>query len=281
VPLVLANARISPRSMRRYRRFIGLFRRALSHGVVIAAQSEQDAERFRLLGADPDRTTVTGNLKADLVFPPGMTDAGLEFRREHVGARPVWVAASTHAGEEEAALDAHAIVRATIPEALLLLVPRHPDRFNGVAALLESRQLAFGRRSIGEAPAPETPVYLVDSLGELPMFYAAADVAFVGGSLVPIGGHNLLEPAVLGLPVITGPHNFNAEDIAMLLHEADGLQLVANATELGAAVTALLRDPELRRQRGARARRVYDQSGGALNRLRALLAPLLGETPLR
>jgi 3-deoxy-D-manno-octulosonic-acid transferase len=113
------------------------------------------------------------------------------------------------------------------------------------------------------------------------MFYAAADVAFVGGSLVPIGGHNLLEPAVLGLPVITGPHNFNSEDIAMLLHEADGLQLVANATELGAAVTALLRDPELRRQRGARARRVYDQSGGALNRLRALLVPLLGETPLR
>ena len=281
VPLVLANARISPRSMRRYRRFIGLFRRALSHGVVIAAQSEQDAERFRLLGADPARTTVTGNLKADLVFQPGMTDAGLEFRREQVGARPVWVAASTHAGEEEAALDAHAIVRATIPEALLLLVPRHPDRFNGVAALLESRQLAFGRRSLGEVPAPEAAVYLVDSLGELPTFYAAADVAFVGGSLVPIGGHNLLEPAVLGLPVITGPHNFNAEDIAILLQEADALQTVADAAELGAAITALLLDPELRRHRGARARRMYDQSGGALGRLRALLAPLLEESPRR
>jgi 3-deoxy-D-manno-octulosonic-acid transferase len=279
VPLVLANARISPRSMRRYQRFIGLFRRALSHGVVIAAQSEQDAERFRLLGADPDRTTVTGNLKADLVFPPGMTDAGLEFRREQVGARPVWVAASTHAGEEEAALAAHAMVRAAIPEALLLLVPRHPDRFNGVAALIESRQLAFGRRSLGEVPAPEAAVYLVDSLGELPLFYAAADVAFVGGSLVPVGGHNLLEPAVLGIPVITGPHNFNAEDIALLLQEADALQLVENATELGAAITALLRDPELRRHRGARARRMYDQSGGALSRLRALLAPLLEESP--
>lgn len=275
VPLVLANARISPRSVPRYRRFIGLFRQALSHGIVIAAQSEQDAERFRSLGANPARTLVTGNLKADLVFPPGMTEAGRAFRAAHFGARPVWIAASTHAGEEEAALAAHAAVLAAVPDALLLLVPRHPQRFDGVAELLAREQLMFRRRSRGGRPGPRDTVFLVDSLGELPMFYAAADVAFVGGSLVPIGGHNLLEPAVLGVPVITGPNNFNAEDIASLLADAGGLELVADATGLAAAVTALLRDPELRRARGARARHMVAENGGALDRLLALINPLL------
>jgi 3-deoxy-D-manno-octulosonic-acid transferase len=278
VPLVLANARISPRSVQRYRRFISLFRQALSNGVVIAAQSEQDAERFLSLGADPARTVVTGNLKADLKFPPGLTEAGGAFRQEHIGARPVWIAASTHAGEEEAALDAHEIVRSRHGDALLLLVPRHPDRFDGVAALLESRGVPCGRRSRGETPAAHQAVFLVDSLGELPMFYAAADVAFVGGSLVPIGGHNLLEPAALALPVIAGPHNFNAEDIAGLLQEAGALQLVADAGSLGEAVAALLADPDMRRDRGARAQRVVVASGGALRQLLALLAPLLEES---
>jgi 3-deoxy-D-manno-octulosonic-acid transferase len=277
VPLVLANARISPRSVQRYRRFISLFRQALSNGVVIAAQSEQDAERFLSLGADPARTVVTGNLKADLKFPPGLTEAGGAFRQEHIGGRPAWIAASTHAGEEEAALDAHEIVRSRHGDALLLLVPRHPDRFDGVAALLESRGVPFGRRSRGETPAAHQAVFLVDSLGELPMFYAAADVAFVGGSLVPIGGHNLLEPAALALPVVAGPHNFNAEDIAGLLEEAGALQLVADAASLGEAVAALLADPDMRRDRGARAQRVVVASGGALRQLLALLAPLLEE----
>lgn len=275
VPLVLANARISPRSVQRYRRLIGLFRETLAHGIVIAAQSEQDAARFRLLGAHPDRIIVTGNLKADLEFPPGMTAAGGQFRAAHFPSRPTWVAASTHAGEEEAALEAHRATLAHLPDALLLLVPRHPERFNGVAELLERRGIAFRRRSLAEAPAPTDTVYLVDSLGELPMWYAAADVAFVGGSLVPIGGHNLLEPAVLGLPVITGPHNFNAEDIAALLQDAGGLELVADETVLGATVRTLLADPVLRRERGEQARRVVVESGGALEKLLALLAPLL------
>lgn len=277
VPLVLANARISPRSVQRYRRFIGLFRQALSNGVVIAAQSEQDAERFLSLGADPARTVVTGNLKADLVFPPGMTASGRQFRADHIGGRPTWIAASTHAGEEEAALDAHERVRVSYGEALLLLVPRHPYRFDGVAEMLNSRGIAFRRRSKEETPAPDQPVYLVDSLGELPMFYAAADVAFVGGSLVPIGGHNLLEPAALAMPVVAGPHNFNAEDIASLLQEGGALQLVEDAASLGEAIAALLADPALRRERGARARRVVTASGGALHQLLELLAPLLAE----
>lgn len=275
VPLVLANARVSPRSVERYRRFFGLFKQALSHGIVIAAQSQLDAERFLSLGAHRDRTTVTGNLKADLVFPPGMTDAGRAFRAAHMAERPVWVAASTHAGEEEAALDAHEIVRARLPDAMLILVPRHPERFNGVAELLQRRQVPVRRRSLGETPLESDHVFLVDSLGELPMFYAAADVAFVGGSLVPIGGHNLLEPAALGMPVIAGPHNFNAEDIAGLMLDAGALQVVADGAELGAAVATLLSDPDLRSERGEHSRRVVIESGGALNKLLHMLAPLL------
>lgn len=275
VPLVLANARISPRSVRRYRLFTNLFSEALSHGVVIAAQSERDARRFRSLGADPARTHVTGNLKADLLFPPGMTEAGQVFRAKHFAGRPVWIAASTHAGEEEAALDAHQRVLAALPEALLLLVPRHPERFGGVAELLQRRGTLFGRRSQGEAPSTREAVYLVDSLGELPMFYAAADVAFVGGSLVPIGGHNLLEPAALAMPVLAGPNNFNAQDIAELLVEAGALQLVADSNELAEAVRALLADESLRLQRGAWAQQLVAEIGGALNRLMNLLEPLL------
>lgn len=281
VPLVLANARISPRSVARYRRFIGLFRQALANGVVIAAQSDQDAERFLSLGADPARTVVTGNLKADLEFPPGMTAAGRQFRTDHIGARPTWIAASTHAGEEEAALDAHARVRTRHRDALLLLVPRHPDRFDGVAELLNTHGITFARRSRDETPVPEHAVYLVDSLGELPMFYAAADVAFVGGSLVPIGGHNLLEPAALAMPVVAGLHNFNAEDIASLLEEGGALQLVEDAAGLGDAVAALLADPRLRAERGERARRVVTASGGALQQLLDLLAPLLADARRR
>jgi 3-deoxy-D-manno-octulosonic-acid transferase len=275
VPLVLANARISPRSVARYRRMVSLFRHALSHGILIAAQSQQDAERFLSLGASPERTLVTGNLKADLVFPEGMTDVGREFRRQHFPATPVWIAASTHAGEEEAALEAHQAVRARVPDALLIIVPRHPDRFNGVAEMLVSRGIVFRRRSLGESPLPGDAVFLADSLGELPMFYAAADVAFVGGSLVPIGGHNLLEPAALALPVITGPHNFNAEDIAGTLQETGGLQVVMDATALCDAVATLFLDPELRRRRGEQARLMVIQSGGALEKLLRLLDPML------
>ena len=279
IPLVLANARISPRSVQRYRRFIGLFRQALSNGIVIAAQSAQDAERFLSLGANPQRTFVTGNLKADVALPPALVEAGLAFRRDCAAGRPVWVAASTHAGEEEAVLEAHAEVRRVLPDSLLLLVPRHPYRFAEVAALLESRGEAHGRRSTGQPPAGSDPVYLVDSLGELPMFYAAADVAFVGGSLVPIGGHNLLEPAALALPVLTGPHNFNAEDVAELLLAVGALEVVDDQQELARVVARLLADPASRQARGACAKRVVAESGGALERLLGLIRPLLPEPP--
>ncbi len=278
IPLVLANARISPRSVDRYRRFSGLFGKALSHGIVIAAQSEQDAERFRSLGAATARIHVTGNLKADVEFPPEVARDGAAFRAEHCPDRPAWIAASTHEGEESQVLDAHEQVRVSVPDALLFLVPRHPPRFDGVAELLQYRVGSFSRRSRGEGPGAGDSVFLVDTLGELPMFYAASDVAFVGGSLVPIGGHNLLEPAALGRPVLAGPHNFNAGDLAALLEEAGALEIVHGPDDLGTAVARLLADPQRRAEWGRLAQQAVADNRGALDRLLALIEPLLDRT---
>lgn len=275
VPLVLASARISPRSVRRYRRLVPLFRQALSHGILIAAQSETDAGRFRSIGANPARTHVTGNIKFDFRPPPGIEDRGAGWRQTHAPGRPIWVAGSTHEGEEELILDAHKAVRRRFADALLILVPRHPQRFEIARELLTRRGEAFTSRSSGMAIPPATSVLLGDTMGELMMFYAAADVAFVAGSLVPIGGHNLLEPASLGRPVLTGPHNFNSEAAAHLLLEAGAARTVADARQLGSVVRDLLGDAALRRSMGAAGRVVLDANRGALERLLKLVDPLL------
>jgi len=277
IPLVLASARISTRSVSRYRRLGSLFRDALSRGVVVAAQGEGDAERFKSLGADPDRTHVTGNIKFDFSVPLDLGERGRELRRLYAPARPLWVAGSTHAGEEEIVLAAHQRVRSAHPRALLVLVPRHPPRFDEVAQALQRTGIRFVRRS-GEtagAAAVAADVLLVDTLGELLDFYAAADVAFVGGSLVPIGGHNLLEPAALGLPVLTGPYTANSADIARLLIARGAAAVVHNADELGRQVAMLLSDPDERQRIGTLARDSMDSNRGALVKLLGLIEPLL------
>ena len=278
IPLVLASARISPRSVKSYRRLVPLFREALSHGIVIAAQSESDAERFRELGAAPERTFVTGNLKFDIETDLAHIDSGRELRAMLGMARPVWVAASTHDGEEQQLLDAHRQVREQHADALLVIVPRHPERFDELARLFRERGVAFVRRTAAEPVKTDTEVYLCDTMGEVMGFYAASDVAFVGGSLVPIGGHNLLEPAVLGKPVVTGPHNFNSEDIALRLTQSSACLVVDSGDELAATVAELLGDPERRAALGARARDVLDRNRGALDDLLSLLEPLISRS---
>jgi 3-deoxy-D-manno-octulosonic-acid transferase len=275
VPLVLASARISPRSVKRYRRLVPLFRQTLSHGIVIAAQSETDAMRFRSIGASPARTHVTGNIKFDFQPPPGIEERGARWRESSAPGRPIWVAGSTHEGEEEMILDAHRVVLQQFPEALLLLVPRHPQRFEVARDLLIRRGEAFTSRSSGVAIPRSTAVMLGDTMGELMMFYAAADVAFVAGSLMPVGGHNLLEPASLGRPVLTGPHNFNSEAVACLLLDAGAARVVADTRQLGEAVSGLLGNTELRNSMGAAGRGVLDENRGALDRLMKLVDPLL------
>jgi 3-deoxy-D-manno-octulosonic-acid transferase len=275
VPLVLASARLSAKSVLRYRRFGGLFRGIFSASSLVAAQTPKDAERFIAIGAQSARTRVIGNIKFDMELGEGVVDRGRELRSAFGSIRPVWIAGSTHAGEEEQVLEAHAELRRAEPKALLLLVPRHPDRFDDVAAALSRRQLGFTRRSSGGMPDSATQVVLVDTVGELAALYAAADVAFVGGSLVPIGGHNLLEPAALGLPVLTGPFHSNSKDIARLLLSQGAALEVADARELAAALTRLLADPAQRQRMGAIGRHIVESNRGSVARLLELIAPLL------
>ncbi len=275
IPLVLASARVSPRSVGRYRRLVPLFRKTLSYGIVIAAQSETDAERFRSIGATPERTHVTGNIKFDFQPPPGIEAQGLRWREQNAPGRPIWVAGSTHEGEEVIILDAHRIVLQRFPDALLVLVPRHPQRFDSVRGLLAKRKDRSSYRSSRSAISPATSVLLGDTMGELMMFYAAADVAFVAGSLVPIGGHNLLEPASVGRPVLTGPHNFNSEEIAQLLMAAGAALIVKDTEQLAHAITGLLDASERRTAMGAAGKAVLDTNRGALDRLLTLVDPLL------
>lgn len=275
VSMLLLNARLSPRSARGYGRIGGLVRSTLRCLDAVAAQSPADAERFLALGAAPTQVSVTGNLKFDLTLPPDLPAQGRALRAELGAERPVWIAASTHEGEDEQVLAAHRQVRAQRPEALLILVPRHPERFDRVAALCREQGLTVARRSRDERCAPDTTVYLGDTMGELLRLYAAADLAFVGGSLVPTGGHNLLEPAALGLPVLTGPQVFNFRQITDLLLEAEGARVVADAKALAAAVSELLDDTDIRRRMGERAQAVVAANRGALDRCLALVAERL------
>ncbi|NCF15141.1 MAG: 3-deoxy-D-manno-octulosonic acid transferase [Gammaproteobacteria bacterium] len=275
VPLILVSARISPRSVPGYRKLLPLIRETLSHGIIIAAQSEPDAERFLALGASPARTHVMGNIKFDVEPDPDVPEKGKAARAELFGTRPVWIAASTHEGEEELVLDAHGALQARYPDLLLVLVPRHPERFASVRELVENRGFSVVSRTEGR-PAGDAAVFLGDTMGEVPMFFVASDVAFVAGSLVPIGGHNLLEPAGLGVPVVTGPHNFNAQDIANLFIELGACRLVADSEELVEVVDELISDPDEAARLGRAGQEVLEQNRGALERLLVLLEPLLG-----
>jgi 3-deoxy-D-manno-octulosonic-acid transferase len=275
IPLVVGSARLSARSVDRYRRLGSVIRDALSQDVSIGAQTTVDAGRFRAIGAPADRVEVTGNVKYDLEVPDAQVQAGRELRRRWGDGRPVWIAGSTHEGEEEAALAAHEQVRTRFPDALLLLVPRHPPRFEAVHGLLERRGVKFARRSAGELPEPGDAVYLVDTLGELQACYAASNVAFVGGSLVPIGGHSLLEPAVLGLPILSGPYTHNGADVAELLGQCGALRKVSDATALGEAVLAWLQAPSVARAAGEAGRRAVAANRGAVDRLVAMIEPRL------
>ena len=278
VPLVLASARLSPRSVERYRRLGSLFKETLARGVVIAAQGEADASRFRALGAAPGNTHVTGNLKFDFSVPGDIVERGRTLRAYYAPGRPVWVAGSTHGGgEEEALIEAQKIVRSRYPRALLVMAPRHPNRFGDVAAQLVSRGVRFVRRS--QTPVSgaleEAEVLLLDTLGELLDFYAAADVAFVGGSLVPIGGHNLLEPAALGLPILTGPNNSNSEAAARQLTASGAAEIVQGPQDLGEKVAKLFAEPDTRERMGAAGRAFVEANKGALTKLLSLVVPLI------
>jgi 3-deoxy-D-manno-octulosonic-acid transferase len=271
IPLLLLNARLSGKSLRGYRRVRTLVGQTLSAVTQIAAQGEADAQRFVSLGADSTRVVVTGNLKFEQRVAPSLLERAAALRREWGVDRPVWIAASTHEGEDELVLDVFRQLRKRFADCLLVLVPRHPERFEPVAELCRQRGFGTVLRSLREPCTDRTQVFIGDSMGELPLFYAASDVAFVGGSLVHHGGHNLLEPAALGIPVVTGPHVFNFIEICDLLQAAQACRRVESVAGLERAVREWLLDANARHRAGEQGRRVVEQNRGALASVLAII----------
>lgn len=274
VPLHIVNARLSARSLRGYRVLAPLVSRALRSVRTIAAQSAGDAKRFLRLGADASQVVETGNLKFDLAVPEGLDRFAEEFRR-HGGRRSAWIAASTHPDEEQAVLQVHRRLRARHPDLLLLWAPRHPERFRAVAEAARAAGWTVGTRARQRWPGPAEDVFVIDTLGELLRFYACADVAFVGGSLQPIGGHNLLEPGAAGVPVVTGPHLHNFAEIARGMREAGALRVGRDADAVHDHLAALLEDEAARVAMAHAGRELLLAGRGAVARTLALLRPTL------
>lgn len=275
IPVVLANARLSARSAAGYGRVAALTRPMLAALTSVAAQTRADGERFLALGLAPEKLHVTGNLKFDLELDAALRERALQLRAAwRGGARPIWLAASTHAGEDEIVLAAHRQLLAVQPDALLVLVPRHPERFARVHALCIDQGFRTLRQSAGQPLAADTQVLLGDTMGELLAFCGAADLVFVGGSLVPVGGHNLIEPAAWAKPVLAGPHLVNFAEVAAGLQAAGGLRLCADGAALADALVELFDQPERRAAMGEAAHAVAEANRGALARVLALIPPL-------
>ncbi|MBS0458018.1 MAG: lipid IV(A) 3-deoxy-D-manno-octulosonic acid transferase [Proteobacteria bacterium] len=266
VPLLLVNARLSQRSLRGYAPVRPLIGMALACVDAIAAQSQADGERFVQAGAVRERVQVSGNIKFDLALPAGLDTQARERRVSWGAARPVWIAASTHEGEEGFVIAAHARLRERFPDLLLLWAPRHPARFPAAIAACRQRGWRTATRSAQTLAAAETDCFVIDSLGELLGFYACADVAFVGGSVQAIGGHNVLEPAALGVPAVVGPHTANFVEATALLHAAGALLQADDGDGVVNALSQLLADPGRRHAMGDAGRALVASQRGALAR---------------
>ncbi|MEY4762512.1 MAG: hypothetical protein RLZZ200_2368 [Pseudomonadota bacterium] len=281
VPVALVSARLSARSQRRYGSFAPkLIRRTLRLLVRIGAQSDDDAARFLSLGADPSAVRVTGNVKFDFSLPADLDARVTALRERWIGGRRAWVAGSTHAGEESVLIEAQRLLAgfsgSQDGSPLLVMAPRHPERFETVAQGLTKAGLQFVRRSdAGAGVTDATQVLLLDTLGELLAFYAMGEVAYVGGSLVPIGGHNLLEPALLAKPVMGGPYFSNSPEAADRLKACGALRIVHDAGELSATLAAWLADPAEAARQGQAGRVAVESNRGAAARSLALLEPWL------
>jgi len=266
LPIVIANARLSEKSLRGYGPALPLAREAVRCARFVAAQSQVDGERFLALGTLPERMEVVGNLKFDIRLPPELPAEAAAWRERWGALRPVWIAASTHEGEELAVIEAHSKLLRFFPDALLLVAPRHPERFRPMAQLCRSYGFATACRSEDLLPRPDTQCFVIDTLGELVPFLAAADIAFVAGSLAPIGGHNVLEPAALGIPVLVGPHTFNFSEVTDLLLERGAAVRIGDSDSLAAVLTRLLGAPEQRKSMGDVGRRTVIAARGAVQR---------------
>lgn len=275
ITLYVINARLSARSAKSYQKIPSLVKPALANLRLIAAQTEDDKNRFIAIGADPARVKVLGNIKFDVTIDEATMADGLALKQRLFAGRFVWIIASTHQGEEEIFLKLYPNLKAKIPELLVLIVPRHPERFQTVKKLCEERQLAVTMRSEGREVDTACDAYIADSMGELKMLYAAADVAFVGGSLVAVGGHNVLEPAAVGVPVMFGPQMFNFQEIAEQMPAIGAALQCEDEEAIAEALLRLHDDPCFRKALVAKAKAFVERNQGATARIADLLAESL------
>ncbi|MFK7829775.1 MAG: lipid IV(A) 3-deoxy-D-manno-octulosonic acid transferase [Congregibacter sp.] len=280
--IMLANARLSARSAAGYARFPATVRRMLNQLHWVAAQSAADADRFLQLGTDPGRIAVSGSIKFDSELDEATREEALSLRSDwQLDFRPSFIMASTHRGEDEVALAAFVVLRERFPDLLLVLVPRHPERFEQVYALIYAAGWSVERRSSDLPVSSQTDVLLVDTLGELSLFYGLVDVAVIGGSFIAHGGHNALEAAVWSKPMLCGESMFNFAQLTQHLLDAGALVQLQNspdvALQLAAQLSQLLENPGERERRGRAAMRVIEANRGALDALFTALDPLLAD----
>ncbi|MBC6906419.1 3-deoxy-D-manno-octulosonic acid transferase [Saccharophagus sp. K07] len=273
LPIILANARLSERSAKRYARFAKTTRALLECLSHVAVQNAEDGQRFLDLGLAANKLRVIGSVKFDITLSPEIRAAATALRQTYGADRPVVIAASTHEGEDEIVLDAFANLLRRQQTALLILVPRHPERFDTVYSLSSAR-FNTCRRSSGTCPE-HTEVIVGDTMGEMILLYGCADVAFVGGSLIERGGHNIIEPACWGLPILCGPHTFNFADISKRLEQCGGMKTVHDAATLARQLDSWFERPEERLRVGAKALEFTEQNRGAVDRLMEVVDPYL------
>lgn len=273
IPISVVNARLSEKSCSNYAKVQPLFNLMLPCLTQVLCQTESDANRFERLGVDKDKLKVTGSIKFDIQISDDVKEKSKILRQELGQNRPVWIAASTHKGEDEQVLAAHKIVLESHPDALLILVPRHPERFDDMYDLCQQQGFETVRRTTQENLANSTQVYLGDTMGEMLLLLGAADICFMGGSLVgdKVGGHNVLEPAALGVPIINGPSYFNFKEIVENLLAVDGILIVPDSTTLALKTTEGISQQDKYMLRALHASKWTSSNQGALNRTISLL----------
>ncbi len=267
VPLYIINARLSENSASGYKKIPALIIPALAQVKQIAAQTQDDALRFAAIGAAREKITTLGNIKFDVDVSSEIIEQGLQLKADLLGGRFVWLIASTHKDEEAIFLEIYTAIKSKIPELLLVIVPRHPERFGEVKKLSELHRLTVVARTSGDVCHQHTDVYLADTMGELKMLYAASDAAFVGGSMVPSGGHNILEALAVGTPVLFGPYMGNFKDIANGVLNQDAAIQCQNKNEIISAILALHEDPAYRQSLAKKGKSFVRQNQGAVARI--------------
>lgn len=281
ISILLVNGRLSLRSAKGYGKIAGLTKGMLDRVTHVTTQSESQARRFECLGLSQEKLSVTGSIKFDLILPEDLSEREAVLLEKIGPDRLVFIAASTHEGEEEILLDAYEKICRSFPQTLLIIVPRHPDRFDQVTKLCLNRNIKVVRHSEGVGCNQDDNILIVDTMGELLYFYAVSNIVFVGGSLVPAGGHNMMEAAAFGLPIIMGPHRFNVADIAENFVAAGALESVSDSESLVDAWARLSSDKSLREEMGESALKVMRENRGALDKVVALIERHLSTPRMR